>query len=142
MSQLLSQFWNFFLQNKVNSLSLCEERRDFHDPETPRCSGAPHVTSHFLALPCTRSVYCLNSGLPPSARISLGSSGYVFEDLLAREEQPSATFENSMNLAYSSRRRMRPEVTEVTKAPERDMKREQQKLVETRTKLPKRSRSL
>ena len=70
----------------MNSLSLSEER-DFHDPETRAALEHPAFqVIFFLALPSTKSMYCFGSGLPPSARISLGTSGYVFEDVLAREE--------------------------------------------------------
>ena len=99
MSQLLSQTLDFIGQGEFS------EDRDSHDPETASSSGAFHVPTQLLAIPSTRSIYCLDSGLPLGARISMGISGDVFEDLPAREEQPSATFENSRNLASSSCRR-------------------------------------
>ena len=113
MRQLLFQIRD--LQNKVNYLS---EKRYFHDPETPSSSGASHVPTQPLAVPSTRSIHCRDSGLPPNTRNAMGTSGDVFESLPARQDPPSALFENSRNLASSSCG-LRPEATGATLIPER-----------------------
>ena len=68
---------------------------------------------------------CRDSGLPHDTRNIMDTSGNVFERLPAREGPPSALFENSKNLASSSRR-LRPEITGNTRIPEKEMRREPQ----------------
>ena len=51
-----------------------------------------------------------DSGLPHSARDTVGTSGNVFQSLLARERPPSSLFEDSKNLEpLSGRGRMQPQ---------------------------------
>ena len=52
----------------------------------------------------------------------MGTSGNVFESLLAREEQPSDLFENSRSLASSSPG-LRLSITGNTMVPEREVRR-------------------
>ena len=63
-------------------------------------SGASHVPSP-LIVPSPRGVPSLDSGLPHDTRNVLGTSGNVSESP-AREGPPSALFENSKNLAYTT----------------------------------------
>ena len=97
VSQLLTQIQD--LQNKVNSLN---DAREFYDPETASSSGATHVPSPSLNVPSPRGMHSRDSGLPLDTRNSMGTSGNVFESLLAREGPSSAFFEKSKNLASSS----------------------------------------
>ena len=80
MSQLLTQIQD--LQKKANSLS---DARDFHDLETASSSGAPHVPNQPLTLPSPRGIPIRDSGLPHDTRNIMGTSGNVFESLLAPE---------------------------------------------------------
>ena len=109
-------------QNKVNSLS---GARQFYDPETASSSGATHVPRQPSTIPSSRTMPCRDSGLPHDTRNIMDISGNVFERLPAREGPPSALFENSKNLASSSRR-LRPEITGNTRIPEKEMRREPQ----------------
>ena len=67
---------------------------------------------------------CRDSGLAHDTRNSMGTPRNVFECLRAREGPSSAFFENSRNLATSSRG-LRPDVTGNTQV-EREMRREPQ----------------
>ena len=64
---------------------------------------------------------CRDSGLPHAARTFVGTSGNVFERLLAREGLPSALFESSKNLASSSQE-LRPDIPGNTKQPDGEMR--------------------
>ena len=96
------------VQDKVNSLS---DARDFHDPESASSSGASHVTSHPGTIPSSRNMLGRDSGLPLNIRNIVGFSRNVFERQLAQQGYPQDHFENSQNLASSSRG-VRPEFTE------------------------------
>ena len=98
VSQLLTQIQD--LQNKVNSLS---DAREFYDHLTASSSRASHVPSQPLIIPSPRELRSRDSGLPLDTRNVMGTRGNVFESLPAREGPPSALFENSRNLASSSR---------------------------------------
>ena len=95
--QLLTQSQD--LQNKENSLS---DAREFYDPETASRSGATHVPSKPSSVPSPRTMPCRDSGLPHDTRNIMGTSGNVFERLLAREGRTSAIFDDSKNLASTS----------------------------------------
>ena len=97
VSQLLTQIQD--LQNKVNYLN---DAREFYDAETTSSSGASLVPSQPLNIPSPRGMLSLDSGVSLHTRKSMGTSGNVFESLLARELPPSAFFENSKNFASSS----------------------------------------
>ena len=121
MSQLFTQMQN--LQNKVDSLS---DTREFYVPETASSSGATHVSSRPSTVPSASEMRSRASGLPHDALSTMGTSGKTFSERLpAREKLPSALFGNSKNLA-SSYRGLRPEITENTMVPEREMRREPQ----------------
>ena len=96
MSQLSTQIQD--LQNNVNSLS---DARECHDPDTASSSGASHVPSQPLIIPSPREVRCRDSGLPRDTRITMGTSGNVFESFLALAGPSPSVFENSKNLASS-----------------------------------------
>ena len=113
VSQLLTQIQD--LQNKVSSLS---DAREFHDLET-------HVPCQPSTIPSPRTMPCRDSGLPHDTRNILCTSGNVFESLPARKGPPSALFENSRNLASSSRG-LRPDTTGNTKRLERELIRKPQ----------------
>ena len=121
VSQLLAQIQD--LQNKVNSLS---DAREFHNPETASSSGATHAPDQTSTIPSSRGMPGRDSGLPHDTLNVMGTSGNVFESLPAREGPPSAIFENSRNLASSSRG-LRPDNTRNTTVPEREMRREPRK---------------
>ena len=87
VSQLLTRMQDS--QHKVNSLS---SARDFHDPETGSTSGATHVPSQPLTFPSPRTMPSRDSGLPHDTRTTVGTSGNVFESLLARKGPPSDLF--------------------------------------------------
>ena len=106
MSHHLTQIQD--LPIKVNSLS--EAREFFHDPESGSSSGATHVPIQPLTIPSPRGMPSSDSGLPHDTRNVMGTSGNVFESLLAREGPLSALFENSRNLESSSRG-LRPDIT-------------------------------
>ena len=97
VSQLLTRIWE--LQNKVNSLS---DATEFHDPETASSSGARHVPSQPSTIPSPRTTPCCDSGLPHDTRNIVGTSGNVFDSLLAREGPSSAFFVDPENLTSSS----------------------------------------
>ena len=108
------------LQNKVNSLS---DARELYDPEAASSSGASHVPSQPSNIPDPRTMPCRDSGLPHAARTFVGTSGNVFERLLAREGLPSALFQNSKNLTSSSQE-WRPDTTETARKRDSGMQRE------------------
>ena len=120
MSQLLTQILD--LQNKVNSFP---DTRELYDPETASSSDVSHVLCQRLADPSPRTMPCRDSGLPHDTRNIMGTPENVFERLPAREGPPSALFENSKNLASSSRR-LTPDISGNTTVPEREMRREPQ----------------
>ena len=72
-------------RKKANSLS---DAREFHDPETASSSGAPHAPNRPLTLPSSRGMPIRESGLPHNTRDIMGTSGNVFESLLAPEGPP------------------------------------------------------
>ena len=74
------------LQDKVKSLS---DSREFCDPETASSSGLSHVPSHPMSIPSPRGMLSRDSCLQLDTRNSYGTSGNVFENLLAPNE-PSA----------------------------------------------------
>ena len=74
------------LQDKVKSLS---DSRVFCDPETASSSGLSHVPSHPMSIPSPRGMLSRDSCLQHDTRNSYGTSGNVFENLLAPNE-PSA----------------------------------------------------
>ena len=78
VSQLLTKIQDS--QNKANSLS---DAREFHDPDTAKSSGASRVPSQPLIIPSPRGVRSRDSGLPRDTRNTVGTSGNVFEGLLA-----------------------------------------------------------
>ena len=89
------------LQDKVTSLN---DAKEFSDPETASSSGLSHVPSQPMSIPSPRGMLGRDSCLQLDTRNSLGTSGHVFEGLLARGEPSAALFENSKNLAsYSCR---------------------------------------
>ena len=92
------------LQDKANSLN---DAKEFCDPETASSSGSIHVSSQPMTIPSPSGMIRRDSCLQPHARNSLGTSGHVFEGPPARAEPSSALFQNSKNLASSSRR-LRP----------------------------------
>ena len=106
----------------MNSLS---DAREFYDPETASSSGATRVPSQPSAIPSPRTMTRCDSGLPHDARNILGTSGNVFERLLAREGQTSTLFNNSKNLATSSQE-LRLDTEGRTKRPQSEMRREPQ----------------
>ena len=71
----------------MNSLN---DFKEFYDRETASSSGLFHVASHAMSIPCPRGMLSRNSCLQPETRNSYGTSGNVFEDLLAPNE-PSAS---------------------------------------------------
>ena len=90
------------LQDKVNSLS---DARDFHDPDTASSSGASHVPNKPFVISSSKRKLSCDSGLLRDTRNGVGIiQGNLFEDPLAREGHPTRFFENSRNLASSSRR--------------------------------------
>ena len=110
------------LQYKVNSFS---DAREFHDPETASSSNASHVLCQPWNIPSPGTMPCRDSGLPHDTWNTMGTPENVFERLPAREGPPSALFENSKNLASSSRR-LRPDISGNTTVPEREMRRDPQ----------------
>ena len=86
-------------QDKVNSLS---DAKEFYDPETASSSGLFHVPSHTMSIPSPRGMTSRDSCLQLATRNSFGTTGHVFEDLLAPDEPSSAFFGNSNNLASAS----------------------------------------
>ena len=87
------------LQDKVNSLY---DSRGFYDSETASSSGLSHVPSQPVSIPNPRGMIGRDPCLQPDTRNSLGTSGHVFEGLLARGEPSSALFVVSHNSAVSS----------------------------------------
>ena len=77
------------LQNKVISLS---DAREFHDPETASRSGASHVLRQTLAIPSPRGTPGRDSGLPPTARNTMGTSGNVFWKLTCSRRTTLSSF--------------------------------------------------
>ena len=78
------------------------EEKEFYDLETASSSGLSHVLSQPKSIPSPRGMPSRDSGLPLDTRISVGTSGNVFEILPGREGRTSTLFENSKNLASSS----------------------------------------
>ena len=68
---------------------------------------------------------CRDSGLPHDTRIFMGTSGNVFERLLAREGRTSTIVDDSKNLASSSLK-LGLDTEGNTKRPEIEMRRERQ----------------
>ena len=66
---------------------------------------------------------CFDSGLPHETHNGTGITGHVFERPTAREGPPSALFNNSKNLTFSSQE-LRPDTTETARRRESEMKRE------------------
>ena len=74
------------------------DARDFHDPETASSSGLSHIPRHPVIVPNTRGMLGRDSSLQPGTRNVHGTSGNVFEDLLAPGE-PAAFSGNSISMA-------------------------------------------
>ena len=89
------------LQDKVNALN---DAKEFFDLEIASSSGLSHVPSQLTSIPSPRGMVSRNSCLQPDTRNSLGTSGHVFEGLLARGEPSSVLFGKSKSLGSSSRR--------------------------------------
>ena len=84
------------------------DAQEFNDPETASSSGGSHDPSRQpVSIPSPRGMISRDSGLQLDTRNSLGTSGRVFEGLLARGGPSSALFENSESLASLSCR-LRP----------------------------------
>ena len=81
----------------------CQMQENFTDLETASSSGASHVPSQPFIILSPIGMPSRDSGLPLETLNSMGTSGNVFESLLAREGPSSALFENSRNLASSFR---------------------------------------
>ena len=97
VSQLPAQIQG--LQNQSDSLA---DAREFHDLDTGSSSVASHVPSQPWTIPSAREVLSRDTGLEPKSRNTIGTSGNVFESLLAREGPSSPIFENFRNLVASS----------------------------------------
>ena len=106
-NRTVSHLWTQIQDLQNNSLS---DAREFHDLETASSSGALHVPIQPLTIPSPRGMPSRDSGLPHDTQNIMGTSGNVFESLPAREGPSSALFENSRNLAPSSRG-LRPGIT-------------------------------
>ena len=85
----------------------------------------PTLPVRFVTVPSSRTVPGRDSGLPRNTRNIMGISGNVYERLPAQEGPPQDIFENSENLASSSRG-VRPELTEQTVTSGAKMRLEQQ----------------
>ena len=91
------------LQDKVTSV---DNAKEFYDPETACCSRLSHVPNQFMSVPSPRNIISRESWLQLATRNSLGTTGHIFEGLLAPDEPSSALFESSKNLASASCRLM------------------------------------
>ena len=75
------------------------DAKEFYDPETASSCGFSHVPSQPLSIPSLRGLITRDFCLQPDTRNSFGTSGNVFEDLLAPSEHPSAFYGNSRSTA-------------------------------------------
>ena len=107
------------LLNKVNSSS---DAREIHGPETASSSGDPGSKST-LDYSESENNDLRDSGLPLDTQNCMGTLRNVFERPPAQGGPPAALFENSKNLASSSRG-LRPDITGNTKRPESEMRRD------------------
>ena len=112
-SQMMAQIQD--LQYKVNSLS---DARELYDPESGSSSGATDVPDQTSTILSSRTLPRCDSGLPRNTQNCTGIMGNVFERPPAQEGQSSTIFNNSKNLASSSRN-VRLNVAETAR---RDMK--------------------
>ena len=87
-------------QFQVNSLN---NARELSDRETASSAGLHHVPSQLMNSFRPRALISRDFCLQPAARNSFGTSGHVFEDLLAPVELSAAIFEISRNMASASR---------------------------------------
>ena len=76
---------------------------EFHDPDSGNSSGISHVPNQPLITSSSSRKPSRDSGFLRDTRNDMGIRGNDFEDLPAREGHPSEFFENSINLALSSR---------------------------------------
>ena len=84
-----------FILNACNSTRRISH---FHDPETASSSGLSHIPNHPVIVPSPRGMLSRGSSLQPGTRNVYGTSGNVFEDLLAPGE-PAAFSGNSISMA-------------------------------------------
>ena len=84
-----------FILNACNSTRRISH---FHDPETASSSGLSHIPNHPVIVPSPRGMLSRGSSLQPGTRNVYGTSGNVFEDLLAPGE-PAAFSGNSTSMA-------------------------------------------
>ena len=75
------------LQDKENSST---DAKEFCDPETASSSGLSYVPSQPVSIPSPRGMISRDSCVQLDTRNSLGTSGDVFEGLVARGEASSA----------------------------------------------------
>ena len=71
--------------------------KEFYDSETASSSGLSHFPGQPTSIPSPIGLVSRDSCLQAGTRNLLGTTGHVFEDLLARDEPSSALFGNSKN---------------------------------------------
>ena len=130
-SQLLAQTRD--LLNKVKSLS---DAKEFYDSESGSSSGAAHVPDQTSTILTPRALPRCDSGLPRDTQNCIGIMGNVFERPPVQEGLSWTIFQNSKNLASSSKE-LGPDTTDTARKRENGNEKRIVDYADSITSLPK-----